>query len=423
MDEQDPKAQDSSEFIWPCLVDADEQLWLQRGGRFVQVVDGDRSYPLDGDLDAIGPSRCTESGQLLPGSFRYSPFTGAPATRVVTTSGAERMAAPFGGSDGLSELVGFDIPELVDQPEAVSLPPGGPFEFAVAGRPERLLAIDRSLGRLYRWSFSRSTWSDAAEIGHSNAPDGTWASAVAGGYLAMPTTVGLTIVDPGGVQKPETVHVVSGAGGIGPAVRGDSLLWPCVRDGHTVLVRLDVDDLESEQAVEIEVGSDALFPDLSAPVSGPGDAISAPAVDGLGYAYWASRPGYLCAEPNGRATWVPLSSGLALDPRFRPCRDHNGLLYQLGFSETANHYFHCRLHPAAVRPEVNPLEGWHLSAGSSTFRSDRRYHKPWTESRIKHLVRPGHFILPLLAFANDAVIYAIVEGRIEADRFFAGEAC
>ena len=51
--------------------------------------------------------------------------------------------------------------------------------------------------------------------------------------------------------------------------------------------------------------------DRTRPANDPGDAINPSALDGLGYAYWVSRAGYLCAEPNGRAALVPLSCGSA----------------------------------------------------------------------------------------------------------------
>lgn len=325
---------------WTLEHDGWSETWHRVGaGGFDHVVVGNRSFRVDlDDLAALVPQTgtgCEVCRTPLPHGFVHCFACGA-ALHTMPSADEPCQSAPNAGRPeaGLPPL------QLADRsapPEALALPPGRDFAFAVAGRPARLFAFDRGGGWLHEFDRRRNAWGRLFRIGESRLPKRSWSLAAAAAGVVLPADGRLGVVDLTHGPLAQALPLELGPQDVclgGACILRDEAMVPLARGGMLQVARRRM-----LRGAEWRFEPVPQAPALPGAMRENGEllaraALSAPMVTETDVS-WAGERGYLFATLGddglaGAAVWRDWSTGFEPLLEHRPYVDQSGSAWQFG---------------------------------------------------------------------------------------------
>lgn len=325
---------------WTFEHDGWGETWLRSGaGGFDRVVVGDRSFRVDrDDLAALAPrtgTGCETCRTPLPRGFVHCFACGA-ALDTMPSADEPCQSAPNAGRPeaGLPRLRLASRPA---SPEALELPSGRSFAFAVAGMPARLFAFGRESGWMHEFDRRQNVWHRLFRIGESRLPERSWSLAAAAAGIVLPAEGRVGVIDLTHGPLAQTLPLELGPQDAclgGACILRDEAMVPLARGGVLQVGRRRMlrgaewrfdpvphapalpDDLRENAEVLARVA-------LSAPMATETDVS------------WAGRDGFLFATLGddglaGAAVWQAWRTGFDPLLEHRPYVDPDGNAWQFG---------------------------------------------------------------------------------------------
>ena len=403
---------------WPLdntdagLLAPGRQLWRTEGTGRVEATIGAAqpvSFALDDRLQArltalIG-ARLDGEGRPWPGSFRFSPETGAPLIPALPV--AEPWGAPSGGEGGLPQT--NSIAGLDPGSRAEHLAPTQAILFT-AGTPAALYALRTALGVLEVYLprggvASSDDWVRLGVVARAGVELPAWSAGVCAGRCGFvaPTASGPVFVRLPRLPGPsvEIDAAPPGASSVAGAARaGDRWIAP-VRAGEG-LALLSRPDVWAADWAYVELDEAPAWPEPTSPAG----ALAAPVADGRDDVFWVGAEGYLAWSPGeGRAAWTRWPELFRAIPTARAWRSGDGVLWQQGMDQAPEgpRLAFRPLRFGGLSAEVRPVRNPHFSAGGWTYATSgrpARWLRPWDrEVEDEQLRTPeGTVLAPLLGF-------------------------
>ena len=389
------------------------ERWFGPPGAYEAVLLGDQPIsldPRDGELHLLRArgSRCAHPGPW-PFGFGFCPQCGTPLQPPPPPRAMEAWSSPANGASGQPAPTCRGTPDPASRAE---LPMPGPAEldFFVAGAPPRLLAFDRTTGRLHAWVhgmldvFEGGRWRELAAMAAAmTLPRWSWSVAAFPGGFALPGDGGpLWVLLLAGPALPVAAQPALGIrrslGGI--AGLGGAALAPVLANG-TLAVAVWLSPEQGWQLAPVAGGGEAMR----------GEVFAAPSTN-ASEAFWTGTHGQLYARlDRGVAVcdYRPWRDGWSPMQGVRPVLSPNGVFHQLGRIE-GRQAFEALVPPGAT-PQRRDFDQYVTSCGSATFWRRTYFHEPWEPKRREYRGDGDAFLVPLLAFDGERVLVASCSPR------------
>jgi hypothetical protein len=399
-------ADTSTDIRWPA--DGGRALcWVERGGRFMGIENGDGLLDFDAldleQLEVKGPAdrnACLKScAERFPSDFKVCPDCGATLAPMFP---AENLLWSYPGpeGDGLLNTEAIEIRRLFDPVTTLPKPPGKNPIFAVAGKPRRLFAVDREHSIVQVYNRQRGAWREfASDFDFAvTLPRSSWSIVALDNGFAFagedrPLVAALDVTG----TKLDIVHPpgVPHAPLAGPILLTEKVLFLCVGDGDA----LSLVSWNPKSRAWTEES------DVAATGAHRGIAFAAPCGKQR-MAFWASREGYVAARAGSQsleAVWRDWSSGFEPELQIRPIWTKSSF-WQFGvcggeprfeeLSRIGDQRFH------------DEIDGPHLTAGECSFASGMTiYATPWEPESSQTIGNNDSFLMPILGLRGmDALV-------------------
>ncbi|MFF2046735.1 hypothetical protein ACFVUR_02665 [Stenotrophomonas bentonitica] len=370
----------------------DNESWVQDGTGFSLVAIGTAVPPPTlSDLDYLSGAYRMPDGGYLPGSFRFSPFTGQRLARRPV----QQWRTPFGGDDGgrsCTAAVTAPLPSTLqalfdqlqrsgqsmqDAAEVIKSPqPSGLFFFTsrAGGHRDGLFAASRS-GQLSLWQNGHRHWVTLAprgvSLGRSHLE--TWANATLtlprddGHQMILATDAGADCVSVDAMTLSYQIDRAVGRTLGAPGLLDDIALVPQEHEGRWGLAIRRPGEAWQQQLLML----DAPLQVLSAPISDPAHRSL----------FWIGPQGVLSVRLDGQgdasARWQSWPEGYQANPVLGPpYRDGEGF-WQLLYDTRDKKWIVIRLD--AALPEQRAAPRGSTSTGRTSFQFNVRLERPWDE--------------------------------------------
>ncbi|MDX5517788.1 hypothetical protein [Stenotrophomonas sp. RG-453] len=370
------------------------------------------------DLDYLSGAYRVPEGGYLPGSFRFSPFTGQPLERRPV----EQWRTPFGGDDGgrscsasAAEPIPSTLQALFDQwqrsgqsmqdaAEVIKSPqPSGLFFFSsrAGGHRNGLFAASRS-GQLSLWQHGHRHWVPltprGASLGRSHLE--TWANATLtlphddGHEVIMATDSGADCVSVDAMTLSYQIDRAVGRSLGAPGLLDDAAFVPQEHEGQWCLAIRRTGEAWQQLVLTL----DAPLQLLAAPISDPAHRSL----------FWIGTQGVLSVRLDGQGDvytrWQSWPEGYQATPVLGPpYRDGEGF-WQLLYDTRDKKWLLTRLD--TVLPEQRPAPRGYTSTGRTSFQFNVRLERPWDE--FDHdLYSVTHVVYPFLEVVEPGLMLSL----------------
>ncbi|MEL3954191.1 hypothetical protein [Stenotrophomonas bentonitica] len=370
------------------------------------------------DLDYLSGAYRVPEGGYLPGSFRFSPFTGQPLERRPV----EQWRTPFGGDDGgrscsasAAEPIPSTLQALFDQwqrsgqsmqdaAEVIKSPqPSGLFFFSsrAGGHRNGLFAASRS-GQLSLWQHGHRHWVPltprGASLGRSHLE--TWANATLtlphddGHEVIMATDSGADCVSVDAMTLSYQIDRAVGRSLGAPGLLDDAAFVPQEHEGQWCLAIRRTGEAWQQLVLTL----DAPLQLLAAPISDPAHRSL----------FWIGTQGVLSVRLDGQGDvytrWQSWPEGYQATPVLGPpYRDGEGF-WQLLYDTRDKKWLLTRLD--TVLPEQRPAPRGSTSTGRTSFQFNVRLERPWDE--FDHdLYSVTHVVYPFLEVVEPGLMLSL----------------
>jgi hypothetical protein len=417
--------------IWELRGVFGTERWTFAGGKAVSIDLGARhieakNVDAERDLLALRTGGCG-CAQYWPNAFGFCPECGIPLN-APETSGQGVWPLPFGTAGGVPEWDGVPAvdrsPSVWSQPDAklpVEAMPleGSSLQFVVAGTPARLYAIERLQGDVNRWvrtpggAITEGRWLKCSDAGRTfKLPAWSWSAAASARGFAIPTDSGPVWLrclpsEPYAVVKP------------GEALGIQACVSGCALSDGLVFVPVRTTSGLAVACFDEAVGGWTVLPVAGGQACAEDAFFAAPSASGRDI-FWTSPAGYICVTDK-TAVYLTWADGFTAECGFRPyLHKSSEVLFQLGGYRDELRFV--SLVPAAALPEFRHAEGYSISAGHSIFREGLRYQSPDAAAHFQQFrLREGEYVLPLLNFSDETLLFAACSNRLELSSFFSVE--
>ena len=410
---------------WTLEHDGWTEIWhCGSTGGFDRVVVGGRSFQVDrDDLTALKPQTgtgCEVCRTPLPSAFLYC-FACGVALHPMASANEPCQSTPNAGRPEIG-LPSLQLADRSAPPEALALPRGRDFAFAVAGEPARLFAFDRGGGWLHEFDRRQHIWVRLFRIGECQLPQRSWSLAAAAAGIVLPADSRLDVVDltHGPVAQPAPLELGASDACLGGAcILRDEAMVPVARGGILQIARrrmLRDAEWRFEPVPQAPTLPDALLEDAELLAR---SALSAPMVTDTDVS-WAGERGYLFATLGddgmaGAAVWRAWRAGFVPLLGHRPYVDPSGSAWQFGSAPkepTGRTLSFERVtlgHASHEHCESSVLANGILACRLLTLR-----HQAWREHSPYDRKVPGGseaFLVPVQAFgAGCSVLLVVPDG-------------
>ena len=416
---------------WTFEHDGWNETWHRSGaGGFDRVVVGDRSFQVDrDDLAALAPrtaAGCDACRTPLPRGFVHCFACGA-ALGMMPGADEPCQSAPNAGRPeaGLPRL---RLASHSATPEALELPNGRDFSFAVAGKPARLFAFDRDGGWMHEFDRRRNIWGRLFRIGESRLPKRSWSLAAAAAGVVLPADgrVGVVDLTHGPLARALPLELGPQDACLGGAcILRDEAMVPVARAGMLQVARRRMlrgaewrfDPVQHAPALPNALREDA---ELLA-----GVALSAPMVTETDVS-WAGKDGFLFATLGddglaGSAVWHAWRTGFDPLLEHRPYVDPDGNAWQFGRLAKAQGGRTLGFERITLgQPRHEHCEGLVLAGGKLACRLLTLRHQAWREqSPYNREVGGGSeaFLVPVQALGEEcSVLMSVADDLVRMSK-------